>query len=385
MLRRRRRARTACRRCCPAAVALAGGSSSHRLEVVDGGGLGPAGVERSDDVVEGLAVGVARLDGDGVEVVLVAAAGEPRVAELGVEGVVAEEERDLAGEALGLVDGPGVAVLQVVGDVVERERDVSAVVAADPEAASVGSGDGAEVAVEDAEVVAVLEGEDRGRRRSSAGRRPWPRARRADRLPSRAACARSLRSRTSLRWTAPMTTSRPASRWCHQSRIIWSRSASLLWATVTWPCSSSRWTASCVRPSRSAAVIARSSGSRWRRFSRSSITCDPLAEAREQPASLDRRELLRIADEHDLGVGPVGFLGEGREQAGAEHAGLVDHEDVAFAKPHAPGADGGMERVGRRGGDAGSGFQLPGGSGGERDADDAVARCLERFTRRRRA
>ena len=77
--------------------------------------LALAGVERSDDVVEGLAVGVARLDRDGVEVVLVAAAGEARVAELGVEGVVAEEEGDLAGEALGLVDGPGVAVLQVVG------------------------------------------------------------------------------------------------------------------------------------------------------------------------------------------------------------------------------------------------------------------------------
>ncbi len=111
-------------------------------------------------MVEGLAVRVARLDGNGVEVVLVTSASQTRVAELGVERVVAEEERDLAGEALGLVDGPGVAVLEVVGDVVERERDVSAAVAADPDATSVGAGDTAEVTVEDAEVVAVLKGED---------------------------------------------------------------------------------------------------------------------------------------------------------------------------------------------------------------------------------
>ena len=75
---------------------------------------------------------------------------------------------------------------------------------------------------------------------------------------------------------------------------------------------------------------------------------DPLAERGEQSAGLDRRELLRVADEHDLGVRLVGFLGEGGEQAGAEHPGFVDHEDVALAKPHAPGVDGGMERVGCR-------------------------------------
>ena len=54
--------------------------------------------------------------GDGVEVVLVASSGQARVPELGVQRVVAEEERDVAREALTLVDGAGVAVLQVLGD-----------------------------------------------------------------------------------------------------------------------------------------------------------------------------------------------------------------------------------------------------------------------------
>lgn len=49
-------------------------------------------------MVESLSGRVARFDGDGVQVVLVAAAGEAGVAELRVEGVVAEEEGDLAGE-----------------------------------------------------------------------------------------------------------------------------------------------------------------------------------------------------------------------------------------------------------------------------------------------
>ncbi len=51
-------------------------------------------------------------------------------------------------------------MLEVIRDVVERERDVSPVVAADPDATSVGAGDGAKVTVEDTEVVAVLKGED---------------------------------------------------------------------------------------------------------------------------------------------------------------------------------------------------------------------------------
>ena len=78
--------------------------------------------ERAHEVVEvEVAVGEVLRRDDGVEVVLVRAAGDGRVAELGVEGVVAEQQGDLAREALGLVNGPGVAVLQVVGDVVEWE------------------------------------------------------------------------------------------------------------------------------------------------------------------------------------------------------------------------------------------------------------------------
>lgn len=85
---------------------------------------------------------------------------------------------------------------------------------------------------------------------------------------------------------------------------------------------------------------------------------DPLAKGCEQSARLDRRELLRIADKHDLRVRSVGFLGERGEHASAKHPGFVDHKDVALAKPHAPRPDRRMERVGRRRGDPRSGFEL---------------------------
>ena len=66
-------------------------------------------------------------------------------------------------------------------------------------------------------------------------------------------------------------------------------------------------------------------------------------EQAEHAAAADRRELLRVTDEHDppaLDVGEVGQLGE---LGGRQHAGLVDHTVVPTG-----GRSG--ERVGGRGG-----------------------------------
>ncbi len=61
---------------------------------------------------------------DGVQVVLLAAASQPGVTELRIQGVVAKEQRRLAVEPLSLVDGTGIGVLKVIGDVVEGQSNV---------------------------------------------------------------------------------------------------------------------------------------------------------------------------------------------------------------------------------------------------------------------
>jgi hypothetical protein len=99
--------------------------------------------------------------GDGVEEVGEAAAGEAGVAEFGVERVVAEQQCDVAGEPLGLVDGAGVAVHEVLAHVVERQVHVAIVVEAELDAMGRRPYDGAALAIEDSEVVSILRGKDR--------------------------------------------------------------------------------------------------------------------------------------------------------------------------------------------------------------------------------
>src|SRR5437773_1139719 len=50
------------------------------------------------------------------------------------------------------------------------------------------------------------------------------------------------------------------------------------------------------------------------------------AEGAEAAAGVDRCQLPVIADQHHLGLGVVGVFEEAGELAGADHAGLVDHQ-----------------------------------------------------------
>jgi hypothetical protein len=96
-------------------------------------------------------------------------------------------------------------------------------------------------------------------------------------------------------------------------------------------------------------------------------------EAAEGGAGFDGLELLGVADQDDFGVG---FLGD-RENAfqllRAEHAGLVDDEDVTAAQGVAAALPG--ELVAREGArvDTGGGLEVLGGNAGERCALDGVA------------
>ena len=59
---------------------------------------------------------------------------------------------------------------------------------------------------------------------------------------------------------------------------------------------------------------------------------EPAGEAGEQAAGVDLGELAGVADEHDLGAGPVGGVEERGEGAGAGHAGLVDDQHGAVVE-----------------------------------------------------
>lgn len=72
----------------------------------------------------------------------------------------------------------------------------------------------------------------------------------------------------------------------------------------------------------------------------------PRGESWEQAAGLDRRELLRIADQDHLGPGSPGFLGQVGPQPRAKHPGFVDHEQIARGQAGPPGVEGGTQRMG---------------------------------------
>ena len=57
-----------------------------------------------------------------------------------------------------------------------------------------------------------------------------------------------------------------------------------------------------------------------------------VGEEAEEPAGLDRAELGVVPDQDELGLGPVGEVGEAGEVAAGDHAGLVDHHDLPAAE-----------------------------------------------------
>ncbi len=57
-----------------------------------------------------------------------------------------------------------------------------------------------------------------------------------------------------------------------------------------------------------------------------------VGEEAEEPAGLDGAELGVVPDQDELGLGPVGELGEAGQVAAGDHAGLVDHHDLPTAE-----------------------------------------------------
>jgi len=102
--------------------------------------------ERAHEVLEvEVAIGEVLRRDDGVDAVLVRAAGDGRVAELGVQRVVAEQKRHLARHALGLVHRSCVRVAKVIGHVVEGQARLASIRELDVDPMLVGSGDRADV------------------------------------------------------------------------------------------------------------------------------------------------------------------------------------------------------------------------------------------------
>src|SRR3546814_8658232 len=62
----------------------------------------------------------------------------------------------------------------------------------------------------------------------------------------------------------------------------------------------------------------------------------PFVDRPERRTRLDGLQLLRVADQHDLGAG-VGGMGQyALHLAGADHASLVDHQHIARREHVAP-------------------------------------------------
>ena len=58
----------------------------------------------------------------------------------------------------------------------------------------------------------------------------------------------------------------------------------------------------------------------------------PLRQPAQQAAGVDRGQLAVVADQHDLRPRLRRVLQQHRELAGADHAGLIDHQDVVAAE-----------------------------------------------------
>ena len=111
-----------------------------------------------------------------------------------------------------------------------------------------------------------------------------------------------------------------------------------------------------------------------------------LMDRAERRAGLDGLQLLRIADQHDLRAGFGGMGQHALQLARADHARLVDHqniaggEQVAALSPAMLHAGDGARR------DARSAFEIFRRDAGQRHAPDLVARrfpCLPRHAQHR--
>lgn len=105
------------------------------------------------------------------------------------------------------------------------------------------------------------------------------------------------------------------------------------------------------------------------------------SETGERAASLDRGELRRVANEHDLRSGSSGSGNEGLELAGADHASLVDDDDRPAVEPAPAGFEVAKESVKRRGRDAGPVLELLRSACGERAPDHRVPVASPRVAR----
>ena len=104
-----------------------------------------------------------------------------------------------------------------------------------------------------------------------------------------------------------------------------SRSGSV--SVVRRPIRSRRAIASEARPSRRSSAARRSPASRCRRFCTSSTAPRRARKRRVEAAGLDRRELLRVADEDELGAGSFGEVDESGEVACPHHGCFVADDD----------------------------------------------------------
>src|SRR5581483_6028809 len=246
--------------------------------------------------------------------------------ELRVEGVVTEKEGDLTRQPLRLVDGPGVPVLELLGDVLEGKGDLASRVGPDLHAVTVGAGDLGEVTVEDAEVIPVVKGEhpvpdaeallvDRRDDLAEGSGRFEQRVGAAVEVPNIAAmdCTHDR--------VSPCGTMRPPVEHHAVSKRITVRR--------------NRQMPASVETLDGGAGIAIAQGSDDCPLGRIALApvlgelddIDAFGERGEQAARLDGRKLLRVTDQDELGVDGGSLFGERGEEPGAEHGGLVDHED----------------------------------------------------------
>ena len=100
-------------------------------------------------------------------------------------------------------------------------------------------------------------------------------------------------------------------------------------------------------PARRSARASRSHGSTWRRLSLQLAAVEATGQAGEGATRLDLGQLPGVADQHHLRAGLFGQVEEAHQLAGADHARLVDDQDVAVGQPQAAVALGRRPGAGR--------------------------------------